>query len=148
MGFDGWGGLVNYWGLDDTVPGQVAAIEGVPLDIRNSIIYERGALEFNGSDTVIASWPVFSDRNPGLSQAQAEAAFMAAFGVSQIIWLQEEVNAENCTVNRGNRSWRYSRKQMFHRVAGISFNFNTTSVSASASITRLPAPTSPRTACR
>ena len=61
--FDGWGGIVPFWDLDDAVPCQIAAIESVPCEV-HSLINERGNLEFNGVDTLITSWPVFTDRNP------------------------------------------------------------------------------------
>ena len=87
FGFDGWGGLVPFANRDDQVPCIIANLSGVPCEDQNAIVYERGSIEFNGSDTLIASWPVFVDRNPGVSQASATASFQAAFGVTNVIWL-------------------------------------------------------------
>ncbi len=86
-GFDGWGGLVSYWSNDDTVPPQVAAVEGVLCEDFNRLINERGNLEFNGAGALITSWACLSDRNPGWSRAEMEALFKRAFGVTKIVWL-------------------------------------------------------------
>lgn len=88
--FDGWGGeVVNTWAKDDAVPCQVADIVEAPCEAY-SPINERGTLEFNGVDTLIASWPVLSDRNPGWTQAQMETLFEQAFGVTEVVWLLSE----------------------------------------------------------
>jgi agmatine deiminase len=87
--FDGWGGEVpdvTYWDQDDAVPCQIAAAEGRPCEAYGAI-NERGTLEFNGVDTLITSWPVLSDRNPGMTMAQLEDLFLQAFGVTQVVWL-------------------------------------------------------------
>ena len=86
-GFDGWGGLVSYWSNDDTVPPQVAAVEGVLCEDFNRLINERGTLEFNGIDTLITSWPCLHDRNPAWSMEEMEALFKKAFGVTKVIWI-------------------------------------------------------------
>ncbi len=86
-GFDGWGGLVSYWANDDIVPPQVASVEGVPCEDLNLLINERGNLEFNGAGALITSWACLSDRNPGWTQADMEALFRQAFGVTKVVWL-------------------------------------------------------------
>ena len=85
-GFDAWGELYPPWDDDDAVPCQVAAIESVPCEVYE-LINERGTLEFNGVDTLITSWCCLSDRNPAVSQAEMEALFQEAFGVTQVVWL-------------------------------------------------------------
>lgn len=85
--FDGWGGMVQYWGLDDIVPPQVAAAEGVPCEDFSRLINERGTLEFNGVDTLLTSWPCLHHRNPGWSKAEMEALFKRAFGVTRVVWI-------------------------------------------------------------
>jgi agmatine deiminase len=87
--FDGWGGNVpdvTYWDQDDAVPCQIAAAIGTPCEAY-AVVNERGTLEFNGVDTLITSWPVLHDRNPSWTQAQLEALFAQAFGVTQVVWL-------------------------------------------------------------
>lgn len=88
-GFDCWGQHFeppyNYL-LDDAVPCQVAALEGVDC-VSDDLIVERGNLEFNGTDTLILNWNVQSDRNPEVSQAVQEQMFKDAFGVTDVVWL-------------------------------------------------------------
>lgn len=85
--FDGWGGISPPTNLDDAVPCNVAeALELECID-HSDLIVERGSFEFNGVDTVIASWPVQSDRNPGWSMLAQEQRFREAWGVTDVIWL-------------------------------------------------------------
>lgn len=87
-GFDGWGGLTNFYAFDDAIPAQVAALEGIQSYDVNRFIHERGNLEFNGLDTVILSWPCISDRNPQHSRPFLTAVLKKAFGVSRVVWLE------------------------------------------------------------
>ncbi|MEM6980448.1 MAG: agmatine deiminase family protein [Planctomycetota bacterium] len=85
-GFDGWGGDGGPSRRDDAVPTRVAAIEGVPVE-NVDVVLEKGTLEFNGKDTVITSWTVLSDRNPGKTKAELEAVLKERFGVSKVVWI-------------------------------------------------------------
>lgn len=85
-GFNAWGEIAPDFDKDDAVPCKVAEIVGIDCE-KQELIYERGTLEFNGAGTLIASWPVMQNRNPDITQAQAEASFQEAFGVDQVIWI-------------------------------------------------------------
>jgi agmatine deiminase len=85
-GFDGWGGDGGPSRKDDAVPIHVARIESASYK-QVDVVLEKGTLEFNGKDTVIASWTVLHDRNPQMTQAQLESALKDNFGVSKIVWL-------------------------------------------------------------
>ncbi len=85
-GFNAWGEIVPHFDKDNAVPCKVADIEGIECE-GYDLIYERGTLEFNGAGTLIASWPVMENRNPEMTQNDAEAAFQQAFGVDQVIWI-------------------------------------------------------------
>ncbi len=87
--FDGWGsvgGSVSY-ARDNAVPDSVAEILDLPLE-QVGLIHERGDLEGNGSDTVIVSWSVLSDRNPALSKDEVSAVFEEAFGISSVVYTE------------------------------------------------------------
>lgn len=86
-GFDGWGGDGGPSRNDDAVPCRVAAIEGVQCQ-SIPVVIEKGTLEFNGRDTVITSWTVLHDRNPGMTRSQLETALKDNFGVSKVVWLE------------------------------------------------------------
>ncbi|GJM17917.1 MAG: agmatine deiminase [Phycisphaeraceae bacterium] len=85
--FDAWGGIIAPWNLDDAVPAWVAQTTGHATDAIGTI-NERGALEFNGAGALITTWPVFADRNPGMTRAEHEVLFAEKFGVTQIVWLE------------------------------------------------------------
>jgi agmatine deiminase len=86
LGFNAWGEIDPHFDKDDAVPCRVAEIENIPCE-NKEFIYERGTLEFNGAGALIASWPVMQDRNPELTQTQAEEIFYNSFGVDQVIWI-------------------------------------------------------------
>lgn len=86
-GFDGWGGDGGPSRKDDAVPQYVAKIEGVGYE-KVDVVLEKGTLEFNGKDTVITSWTVLHQRNPGMSRGQLETVLKDKFGVSKVVWLE------------------------------------------------------------
>lgn len=97
-GFDAWGGNFGAsipWAFDDAVPTQVAEILGLQVESID-MVHERGDLEFNGTDTVIVSWSVISDRNPQISREQSTQLLQAAFGVESVVYL-EGYHAEDGT---------------------------------------------------
>ncbi len=85
-GFNGWGGDGGPSRKDDAVPTFVAKAENVAYE-KVEVTLEKGTLEFNGKDTVIASWTVLQDRNPNMSKVQLEKVFNDKFGVSKAIWI-------------------------------------------------------------
>ena len=93
-GFNGWGGDYNY-ALDNPVPTTVATAISLPVVNLNSVmVNEGGAVELDGSgvllacrSSVISQTPANSVRNPGMTQAQAEAHFTQYLGVTKFIWL-------------------------------------------------------------
>ena len=91
-GFDAWDGAFGRdvpFGKDDSVPIEVGALLGLPVDDVD-IVHERGNLEFNGVDSVILNWSTLGDaaRNPGYTRAQAEADLKRHFGVSKVVFVQ------------------------------------------------------------
>ncbi|MDE0309115.1 MAG: agmatine deiminase family protein [Acidiferrobacterales bacterium] len=90
--FNAWGGAFGAhipYTQDDAVPIRVADILDLPVDTIE-IVHERGNLEFNGKDTVIANWSVLGDpdRNPGYTKEQVIADMKRHFGVSKVILIE------------------------------------------------------------
>ena len=85
--FNGWGGKYELE-HDDTVAGQIATASGVPL-AANDFILEGGALDHDGEGTVITTRQCLlnPNRNPGWTEAAAEAALAGALGVRKVLWL-------------------------------------------------------------
>jgi agmatine deiminase len=94
-GFDGWGGDGGPSRKDDAVPQHVARIEGVGYE-KISVVLEKGTLEFNGKDTVIASWTVLNNRNPQMTRDQLDVVLKSKFGVSKVVWI-EGASADDIT---------------------------------------------------
>ncbi|MFJ3876319.1 agmatine/peptidylarginine deiminase [Streptomyces sp. NPDC090077] len=86
LNFNGWGNRQTH-AKDNLVAGRVAAYTGVPFTSA-ALIGEGGAVEQDGAGTLMAtrSSLVNSNRNPGKSQAQIEAALCTAYGASKVIW--------------------------------------------------------------
>jgi len=93
-GFNGWGGKYNY-NHDNPIPTSIGTAIGMPVVNLNSIMTnEGGAVELDGNgvlmackSSVISQSPANSIRNPGMTQAQAEAIFTQYLGVTKFIWL-------------------------------------------------------------
>jgi agmatine deiminase len=87
--FNGWGGKYEL-PHDDEVAGQMARASGVPLSIHD-VVLEGGALDHDGEGTALttAQCLLNRNRNPGWTEAAAEAALGEALGVRKTLWLGE-----------------------------------------------------------
>ncbi|MFF1792031.1 agmatine/peptidylarginine deiminase [Kitasatospora sp. NPDC058243] len=86
LNFNGWGNRQTH-ANDALVAQRIAAYVGVPFTAAG-LIAEGGAIEQDGAGTLMAtrSSIVNDNRNPGMSQAQIEAAMCQAYGASKVIW--------------------------------------------------------------
>jgi len=87
--FNGWGGkyvLPN----DDQVAGRVAALTGLPR-LDHGWVLEGGSVEVDGEGTVLTTRQCLlnPNRNPGMSQAEIEAALRESLGAEKVLWLDE-----------------------------------------------------------
>ncbi|MDB5475003.1 MAG: hypothetical protein JWP49_514 [Phenylobacterium sp.] len=87
--FNGWGGKYELQ-HDDTVAEQIAAAAGVPL-IRHDFVLEGGAVDHDGLGTVLTTGQCLlnRNRNPGWTEAVAQAALAEALGAKKLLWLGE-----------------------------------------------------------
>jgi agmatine deiminase len=87
--FDGYhdGRPASMWADDNDNPDDVAELLGMELE-QVGLVHERGDLEVNGSDTAMVNWSVVGHRNPGVTKEQATAQFVAALGVTRVIYLE------------------------------------------------------------
>ena len=85
--FNGWGGKYELE-HDDTVATQIGEASGTPLD-RNDFILEGGALDHDGAGTILTTRQCLlnPNRNPGWTEAKAEAALQASLGARKVLWL-------------------------------------------------------------
>jgi agmatine deiminase len=95
-GFNGWGKKAAFTNCN-TIPTQIAADQGIEVVNLNTImINEGGAVEIDGNGTLLATKSAIlnSNRNPGMTQAQAEAIFKKNLGTSHFIWLEGKAGRE------------------------------------------------------
>lgn len=96
-GFNAWGektddesGFPIGFENCNTIPSKIAADQGKTLiDINSIMINEGGSVEIDGHGTLMAckSSILNKNRNPKMTQAQAEAIFTKYLGVTNFIWL-------------------------------------------------------------
>lgn len=93
-GFNAWGGKFQYTNCN-AIPTLLATDLGLPVVNLNSVmVNEGGSCEYDGNGTMMAckssilsQSPANTIRNPGMTQAQAEAIFTANLGIEKFIWL-------------------------------------------------------------
>lgn len=88
-GFNGWGGKAPF-SKCNVIPAKVGTAIGKPVvNLNNTMKVEGGGFEVDGNGTFLAtrSSILNPNRNPGMTQAQAEAIFETNLGVTNFIWL-------------------------------------------------------------
>jgi len=86
--FNGWGGKYGYGG-DTEVAQRVQGRLSMPA-FSSSLILEGGGIECDGAGLCLTTRDVAlnENRNPGLSQDEADAALCDALGCSRVVWLE------------------------------------------------------------
>ena len=93
-GFNGWGGKFNS-NLCNPIPSSIGnAIGMTVVNLNTTMTCEGGAVEHDGHgvfmatrSSILSQSPANTVRNPGMTQAQAEAIFTQYLGVTKFIWL-------------------------------------------------------------
>ena len=85
--FNGWGGKYDF-PHDDEVAGQIGQAAGIALT-RHEVVLEGGSLDHDGSGTILTTRQCLlnPNRNPGWTEAAAEAALTASLGARKVVWL-------------------------------------------------------------
>lgn len=95
-GFNGWGGKVGFKKCNK-IPCFVAKEQKLKrVDLTNVMINEGGSVEMDGKGTLMAckSSILNENRNPGMTQKQAEEIFTQFLGVSNFVWLEGQAGLE------------------------------------------------------
>lgn len=95
-GFNGWGKKAQYKNCDK-IPTKIAQRLGKEIvNLNDSIINEGGSVEIDGNGTMLAckSSLLNKNRNPNMSQEEAEKIFKRYLGVSHFIWLDGQPGLE------------------------------------------------------
>lgn len=103
-GFNGWGNKIDdetgrliQSANDNLIPSKIAADQGKTIiDINSIMINEGGSVVMDGNGTLMASKSSIlnNNRNPGMTQAQAEAIFTKYLGQTNFIWLDGQAGLD------------------------------------------------------
>ncbi len=93
--YNAWGDKYDH-DLDELIPGLVSKYLGVPV-FYPGIVMEGGAVEFNGTGTLLttAQCLLHENRNPGMLQHEIEDYLRSFYGVEQILWLDEGIDGDD-----------------------------------------------------
>jgi agmatine deiminase len=91
-GFNAWGGKYPPYDDDDAVPTRIAEEFKLPV-FYPGIVMEGGAVDFNGTGTVMTteSCLLNKNRNPGLSKKQVERYLKDYYGQTHVCWLGDGI---------------------------------------------------------
>ncbi|MGI9205284.1 MAG: agmatine deiminase family protein [Woeseiaceae bacterium] len=86
--FNAWGGKHAPWGKDAAVGHRIAEYLGIPT-YTSTIYMEGGGINVDGEGTVLATLQnvLNANRNPGLSQKEAEQVLRNVLGARKVVWL-------------------------------------------------------------
>ncbi len=103
-GFNGWGrkfddlsGQPIAFSNCNTIPSKIAKDQGITLiDLNSIMINEGGSVEIDGHGTLMAckSSILNKNRNPRMTQEQAEQVFKKYLGITNFIWLDGQAGIE------------------------------------------------------
>lgn len=103
-GFNGWGrkideetGFSIEFDKCDVVPSKIGEREDIPIvDLNAVMVNEGGSVVIDGNGTLMAcrSSILNDNRNPGMTQSQAENIFRTYLGVTHFIWLDGQEGLE------------------------------------------------------
>ncbi|WP_199724398.1 agmatine/peptidylarginine deiminase [Taibaiella sp. KBW10] len=95
-GFNAWGDKAAYDHCN-AIPAKIAAdMQLQKVDLNDVMINEGGSIEIDGQGTLMAckSSVLNKNRNPGMTQQQAEGVFTKYLGVTKFIWLEGRAGLE------------------------------------------------------
>ena len=94
--YNAWGGKYPPYDLDDRVPAHIAQLLNIPRFVPG-IVMEGGALDVNGSGTLLTSESCLlnPNRNPTLTRKEIEACLREYLGVTQILWLGAGIQGDD-----------------------------------------------------
>lgn len=95
-GFNGWGEKADYHDCN-TIPNKIGLDHNrIVLDLNQIMINEGGSVELDGRGTLMAckSSILNRNRNPGMSQTEAEGIFRTYLGATNFVWLEGQSGLE------------------------------------------------------
>jgi len=103
-GFNGWGEKVDEesgfpleFDSCNAIPSKIGQAQGIDvIDLNSAMINEGGSVVLDGNGTLMAckSSVLNDNRNPGMTQSEAEDLFRTYLGVTNFIWLDGQAGLE------------------------------------------------------
>ncbi|MEM9141507.1 MAG: agmatine deiminase family protein [Bacteroidota bacterium] len=103
-GFNGWGKKIDQtsgfpieYRNCDVIPNKIGQRQEIPvIDLNETLINEGGSVVLDGNGTLMAckSSVLNPNRNPGLTQTEAENLFKKYLGATHFIWLDGQAGLE------------------------------------------------------
>lgn len=103
-GFNGWGekgdvesGFPIEFNSCNIIPSKIGQAQGIEvIDLNSTMINEGGSVVLDGNGTLMAckSSILNDNRNPGMTQSEAEGIFRTYLGVTNFIWLDGQAGLE------------------------------------------------------
>ena len=95
-GYNAWGGKYPPYDADDTVPTQVGEELGLPV-FQPGIVMEGGAVDFNGTGTVMTTTSCLlnKNRNPKLTKRAIERYLKHYYGQQHVVWLGDGIAGDD-----------------------------------------------------
>lgn len=95
-GFNGWGNKAASNNCD-AIPNRIAQSQNrTVVDLNSVMINEGGSIELDGNGSLMAckSSILNNNRNPGMTQSEAETIFRTYLGATNFIWLEGQAGLE------------------------------------------------------
>lgn len=95
-GFNGWGNKADFEDCN-TIPQKIGRDQNRKVvDLNNIMINEGGSVELDGNGTLMAckSSILNKNRNPGMTQKEAEDIFTTYLGATNFVWLDGQAGLE------------------------------------------------------
>lgn len=95
-GFNGWGNKAEFENCN-TIPAKIGQDQNrTVVDLNAVMINEGGSVELDGKGTLMAckSSILNNNRNPGMTQEEAEGIFTKYLGVTNFVWLDGQAGLE------------------------------------------------------
>ena len=94
--YNAWGGKFPPWDKDDAVPRHVAEYFNLRR-FQIPFVCEGGALEVNGAGDLLTTRSVIlnENRNPGITESEAEEILCESLGVEQVLWLDRGLSGDD-----------------------------------------------------
>ncbi len=94
--YNAWGGKYEPYDLDDSVPGKIAALQGLST-VDPGMVLEGGSIDVNGRGLLLTTEACLlnPNRNPAMTKEEIEERLMRFLGVGKVLWLEKGITGDD-----------------------------------------------------